>query len=75
MPAFIIHSRPLVFIASFLYIEAKVARISAVTNIIFIYKRFSVRPAIAFFQFPLRDYIYGHILTRLKFLINIGLVE
>ena len=75
MSAFIIHSRPLVFIASFRYIEAKVARISAVTNIIFIYKRFSVRPAIAFFQFPLRDYLYGHILTWLKFLINIGLVE
>ena len=58
-----------------LYIEAKVARISAVINIILIYKGFSVRPAIAFFQFPLRDYICGYILTRLKFLMNIGLVE
>ena len=68
---------PLVFVASFLNIEAKVARISAVINIILIYKRFILVSdlQLLFFQFLLRDYIYGYILTRLKFSINIGLVE
>ena len=59
---------PLVFVGK--------SRISAGINIILIYKRFSVRRAIAFFNFPYTfDYMYRYILTRLKFLINTGLVK